>query len=570
MLTNTNIANLYLKDAPVDKLMLGHAQVWPTEPMLAFDLYPSGDKIEFEVVSDTQFIACTVDDSDIYLFETTDSPKTQIKVDRPGANSQTINIGSSYVIPVQIPLFKKDIITVSGIGSNRSRYVPDHNSGKVTVTLKSRVSEVTEIFSVSITGKGTQTKTIDNQQTEHYAFTGLSSGTKTITVINETTGEEYTTEVYINLNRSALPPQSKTLRSRGIGSGSGDLTRIKVYSLTEAEAQRNYEEAYGAEASIHIETRTLYAMTYNASGVRYNTLWAIDPTLYVTEYFFKIVNSGWGYPPNARIPLMIYGLTTLETFEKWETFGPQDIVWCYLVTNGSGRIVDIDENGFREKGVGTGGVYFYRNLFIHDEMHHYGYDYSEIRRTRPDGPGAFDHEFGQVQAQYEQPPQNAPHLITQSRNVPWDYWYSTLTFSGYMSEFKRHRLSYYINPYGTTLESSITNMINDDKIAVTGTNGKKVNLTYGNVGVNNEITGTWFKNLIFDNFDDLGHVRALHLGNIDIERVIVTSQKQLHVVQSDTFGGGTTTGAVGNGKIQIKNSVEYEYTHGLGITYTYQ
>lgn len=553
MLTNTNIANLYLKDAPVDKLMLGHAQVWPTEPMLAFDLYPSGDKIEFEVVSDTQFIACTVDDSDIYLFEpeTTDSPKTQIKVDRPGANSQTINIESSYVIPVQIPLFIKDIITVSGIGSNRSRYVSDHNSGKIKVNLSSRVSEITEVFSVSITGKGTQTKTVDTNSNKLFEFTGLSSGTKTITVRSDTTGVEFTTQVYINLNRTALQPQSKTLRARGIGSDSGELMRIKIYSLTEEEAIRNYQEAYGTEASINIETRQLYSMTSQA-----HQYYDYDPTYYVTEFFFKIVNGGWGYPPNARLPLRVRDLMTYSGFWKLVSLEPRDFVWCFLVTNGSGRIVDIQESGYRE----PKGEEF-ENLLVFEEMHHYGLDYSS-------GTGAFNHKFSNVDANRYQPSGITPQSTTQSRNVPWDYWYSTLVHTGWFTSWT-HYAGNYLNPPGRTLETSIMNLISDGKIDVTGTN-KKVNITYGNLGVNTGITGTWFKNLIFDNFDDLGHIRALHLGNIDIERVIVTSQQQLHVVQSDKFGGGTTTGAVGNGKIQIKNSAEYEYTHGLGITYTYQ
>jgi len=161
--TNFNIGNAYLGDKNVSRIMHGIHHIWP-QTMLAFDAKLDTEWIDFEVVSNTPYVACTINESDrhVYYFSTNTNPIDQIYVDRLGANDQVIDVDDtpSYMVPVTIPLFKEDVITVRDVSdmtyyAGRSRYLPGrtgHVDGgvKLEVTIATGTTTEEEEFEIYV------------------------------------------------------------------------------------------------------------------------------------------------------------------------------------------------------------------------------------------------------------------------------------------------------------------------------------------------------------------------------------------------------------------------------------
>ena len=76
--TNTSISNAYRGADQVSKILLGYNHVWPLSPVFSFDTYQAGGEVDFTVVSDTQYVACTINDSDTFLYKAVDMTWGQI------------------------------------------------------------------------------------------------------------------------------------------------------------------------------------------------------------------------------------------------------------------------------------------------------------------------------------------------------------------------------------------------------------------------------------------------------------------------------------------------------------
>lgn len=161
--TNFNIGNVYLGDKNVSRIMLGVHHIWP-QTILAFDAKLDTEWIDFEVVSNTPYVACTINESDrhVYYFSTNTDPIDQIYVARPGARDQTIDVADtdSYMVPVTIPLYKEDIITVRDVSNtayyaSRGRYLPAYDGYvdggvKLEVTIATGITTTEETFVIYV------------------------------------------------------------------------------------------------------------------------------------------------------------------------------------------------------------------------------------------------------------------------------------------------------------------------------------------------------------------------------------------------------------------------------------
>ena len=242
--TNTSISNAYRGADQVSKILLGRNRVWPQASVFSFDTYQAGGELNFTVVSDTQYVACTVNDSDTFLFKAVDmtweadSSIQAINLDAQAYNKQYQLDSDTNVIDINLPLYQRKKVKIAGRGSSASKYIADNYSGFINVEIENPFGAAT-VFTVSIPGQTSITKTCLVGSRNQFSFPNLPAGAKTVTINNLTDGVINTASVVLDAKWNTLI-LTQTLNLGEVvdiaGGISENLTTIKVYSLTEEEA----------------------------------------------------------------------------------------------------------------------------------------------------------------------------------------------------------------------------------------------------------------------------------------------------------------------------------------------
>jgi len=546
--TNFDISNVYKGRNSVNKIMKGHNHVWPTAPVFSFDTPQIGGELNFKVSSDTEYVACTVNDADVYIFST-NSTNSDIKntVRANGVNTRVSD--TNRVVDISLPLFKRIQTAITGTGTSLARYGADLNKGFITITVFNPLDTVIN-FSISVSGKGTQTKSCPAFSKTAFTFSSLSTGTYTVTVNNLTDNVVENTTVYVNSNSTSIPVQSLTLKLLpSEKSASGFTNNVKIYSLTQEEAINNYTNAYGPKARISIDIRIL-GITGSTSSIY--SYWAV-------QGFFKIISGGIGYPPNSVITVSIPNTLYFIDYGKSSFFTRVNLRFFKLFTDSNGTIVAIASR-------------------------YYGSDTPDWEA--PGGPNKeFIEAFGADQTVWSSAlNENSNSMIFKedvgykivtrdfrsqfsskdlSNVIPHDYFYTAIVaqelFLWYASGLRGQTLA---SIYNSEL-SKINNFV------VQGDGGQGIDLVTS-IDTNVDIfgsQGTWFSNLLFDNNDSEGNIQAVELGTTDVSNIRSQSQRELKVIQSNYIN--TTTNKNGNSNVEIINTPNFEAMHGAGVTYEY-
>ena len=245
--TNASISNAYRGADQVSKILLGYNHVWPLSPVFSFDTYQAGGEVDFTVVSDTQYVACTINDSDTFLYKAVDmtwgadSSIQAINLNAQAYNKQYQLDSDTNVIDINLPLYQRKKVKITGKPTGSSAYITDTGSGLITVEIENPTSS-SIVFTVSVTGETNITKTATSNSRTQFSFPNLTAGTKTVTINNLTDSVINTTSVLIGTVGYGVPAlvpiQILNLGDiiAGDSSISENLTTIKVYSLTEEEA----------------------------------------------------------------------------------------------------------------------------------------------------------------------------------------------------------------------------------------------------------------------------------------------------------------------------------------------
>lgn len=510
---NTIISNAYRGSDQVSKLMLGHNHVWPLSPEFSFDTYQSGGELNFRVVSDTQYVACMINDSDVFIYKTNGTSTDNIRA--INLNAQSYNklyqlSQTSNVIDISLPLYQRKIVKISGRGTRVTRYNADYNSGNILVEIYNPFGSDIG-YNISLTGKGSITKTCVVGTKTAFNFTAVSRGTRTVTIQNLTDGTVDSTTVYINTNYTPVTIQNLTI---GINKGaestnSNTLTDIKVYSLTESEALLNI---HGTAPVISVK------QFYRGEESGYRG------TNYYFALEFDLISGGTGLPASSQIqmrwvdniPLYNAGTRTYSSY-------PVPIHVLTLVTDSVGRVVKL--------GPGT----YWRN------------DGSSLNPYLPSGRVVstsiwVPEKLGSQQSWTLNNPAKVTMLITRrthTRNGTNNYMAT--------ADFRDNWISGGIQFIGTDSPISLVNHID-----------------YGLFNLN---TGAWVENLLFDNQDLVGNLQSVDLKDINVNSITSTTQNELQIIRSININ--TSTNKASNSNVKVINTNEFKSTHGSETTYQY-
>lgn len=146
--TNASISNAYRGTNQVSKMMLGYNHVWPLAPIFSFDTYQSGGELNFDVASDTGIIATVINGNESMLH-----PNPQ-SINLIQAKAASYSYNESYTTPpgtqltnINLPLYNRREVTITGRGTQVTRYNADYNNGSVNVTISKRFHRCCYIFS---------------------------------------------------------------------------------------------------------------------------------------------------------------------------------------------------------------------------------------------------------------------------------------------------------------------------------------------------------------------------------------------------------------------------------------
>tara|TARA_R110000782_G_scaffold248514_1_gene335475 strand:- start:1833 stop:3701 length:1869 start_codon:yes stop_codon:yes gene_type:complete len=520
--TNLDISNAYKGHDSAKKIMMGHTHIWPGAPVFSFDTSQIGGELNFKVSSDTSYVACTVNDSDIYIFSTNSNIKNTVRA-TPN-NDRYLLSDTAKTIDISLPMFKRSQATITGTGTSIARYGADLRKGTINVRIANPFDTAVS-FSISVPGKGTQTKSCPAGSIIDFQFSSLSGGTYTVTLNNLTANDVRYTTVFVNDTSASIQVQSLTLKllTSGQSIGSFDNT-IRVYCLTEQEALDNYTNAYGPKAIISVDLRTVGS--YNpTSNYGYK----------VAQVFFKILHGGVGYPANSTIQVSIPNVQTWFQGFKGGYYAQYTQPFFNMVTNSNGTVTGIVAPTYRfgesiwgsDWNNNSNSMYFPNN----------GGDNNAVDARQFSGNDL-------------------------STTLPHDYFYTAFILNGW-SDWGQSAT------YGKTILSVLRTAIDRNAINITGNGNQGIDLIVGNTGQHafgNQ--GTWFKNLLFDNTDSEGNLQTVELGNINVSNIKSQSQPHLQLIQSNYIQ--TTTNKTGNSKVAITNNPKFKSMHGSGITYTYQ
>jgi hypothetical protein len=506
---NTIISNAYRGSDQVSKLMLGHNHVWPLSPEFSFDTYQSGGELNFRVVSDTQYVACMINDSDVFIYKTNGTSTDNIRA--INLNAQAYNklyqlSQTSNVIDISLPLYQRKIVKISGRGTRVTRYNADYNSGNILVEIYNPFGSDID-YNVSLTGKGSITKTCVVGTKTAFNFTAVSRGTRTVTLRNLTDGAVDSTTVYINTNYTPVTIQNLTI---GINKGaestnSNTLTDIKVYSLTESEALLNI---HGTAPVISVQ------QIYDGSETGYRN------TLFFYRIIFKLVSGGTGLPVNSQIQMR-----WADDVRAGPPWGPRPVTIhvLTLVTDGIGRVVTLEP-----------GTSHLSDPVVLQQLAAGGYYESRV---------------------------NSEYLGTSTWKVNNS---TTVTMSTNRSRFR-----WAGSPFIDTAYDFRNNWIRGGAVGIEfiGTDSPISLVNHKDYDLVNLNTGAWVENLLFDNQDLVGNLQSVDLKDINVNSITSTTQNELQIIRSININ--TSTNKASNSNVKVINTNEFKSTHGSETTYRY-
>ena len=242
--TNASISNAYRGADQVSKILLGYNHVWPLQSVFSFDTYQAGGELNFRVLSDTQYVACIINDTAIFLYQSNVAIGGDNSIRAINLNAQAYNKLYQIYSPVRmtditLPLYQRKQVKITGRGTQLARYGADYNNGNILVEINNEYGDAIN-YTVSVTGKVSITKTCPVGERTLFSFTAMSRGAKTVTINNLTDNLVDTIPVTINTSYTPIPTQIINIGDQAVpGAVSEDLTTVKVYCLTEEEAVAN-------------------------------------------------------------------------------------------------------------------------------------------------------------------------------------------------------------------------------------------------------------------------------------------------------------------------------------------
>lgn len=508
--TNFDISNVYKGNNTVSKIMKGNVHAWPPSPAFSFSTYRSGGDLNFTVTSDTDYIACTVNDSDVFIYKTSGTTANNIYAYDTLHQLESV----SKVINVSLPLYERKYVRISGTGTQLARYGRDYNNGRVVIEIVNQFGSNIS-YTVNLTGKSSITKTCPVGTTTSFIFTSVPKGTRTVTLNNLSDGSTTSTQVVINTKSAPISIQNLTLGLNNTtdNSTSTTLNDIKVYSITEEEALNSI---HGTAPVISVE------QIYDGKERGYRT------TTFKYRIVFRIVSGGSRLPVNSNIAVRWDHLTNIRRTWGSQAFDtrvlPVNIVT--LVTDSVGRVVQIKK--------GT-------------EMT----DDPVIQAALPSGwavmtslpKDTYFHDNSWTV-------HNNSRITVNVKSTGLRYYRDRNDAQDLAADFAAAWI-----------------VGGSSGITFIGTN-EPINLVthtkFENININD---GTWAKNLLFNNKDLVGNLQAVELKNVNVQDITSTSQRELKVIQSNYIN--TTTNKNGNSNVQITNTPNFEAMHGAGVTYNY-
>lgn len=511
--TNFDISNVYKGNNTVSKIMKGNVHAWPPTPVFSFSTYRSGGNLNFTVTSDTDYIACTVNDSDVFIYKTSGTTANNIKA--YGTLHQLES--ASKVIDVSLPLYERKYVRISGTGTQLARYGGDYNNGRVVVEVINQFGSNIS-YTVNLTGKSSITKTCTVGTVTSFIFTSVPKGTRTVTLTDLSDGSTTSTQVVINTNSAPISVQNLTLGLNKADNSTGNiLNNIKVYGITEEEALNSI---HGTAPVISVE------QFYDGYETGYRT------SIFKYRIIFRIVSGGSGLPVNSNIAVRWDHLSDIHIpGSAPRVFStrvlPVNIVT--LVTDSVGRVVQIKEGTSMED-----------DPVVLAEIPH-GWS---LHTAFPFPENTYFHNNSWTV-------HNNSHITVNIRAsaLKWD------------ADDRKDGVDLAANFAATWITGGSSG------ITFIGTN-EPINLVthtrFENININD---GTWAKNLLFNNKDLVGNLQAVELKNVNVQDITSTSQRELKVIQSNYIN--TATNKNGNSNVQITNTPNFEAMHGAGVTYEY-
>lgn len=601
--TSLNLNNAYVKQNGVvhspQLIKLGNNIVWPRTKVVEFKTLQSGGELNFTVGATTKYIAVTVDDADIYIFSSNEASKDKV-VAASSTYSENYTLSNNCTpIDVSIPLYLKKDAIIAGRGTILNRYAVDYHTGSLSVRVRLGLG-VANNFTVGVTGKGSITSNVNAGSDRIFSFNALNQGNKTVTITNNTTGDTFSRIVNINTSNTAINSQVHTMASQAEENASiGSIEKsIKIYSLTEQEANDNLQASYGSEAVIGFDLKPMLNVF---AGARQHDYWIV---------FLKILHGGAGYPANARIGMVDMGYFSESTYRSniSNTYRGNRISFGYakgsfgwyagfrhgdLVTNSNGTVTGINRDYYPNHQYYQFGGDMSPDFYgeTRDKLLAGTYRLDELRA--PDSPMGREYEgatnFGLKQLDNRKDittnswrttgsrygrampspsiPAEVHSQINYWNDIPYDFYYTAANNGGYPAQ---------AGGYSSAL-AAMRNSIRGDlaygynrKVVFPGANLKNVNLVWtGDHGSAAEAQldgGKWFDNLLIQD-GGAGDIESLSLNDIHINEIIVQSQPQFKVLQSDYIP--TTTNRSGSNKVRISASPNFLAMHGGNIDYTY-
>ena len=123
---NTIISNAYRGTDQVSKILLGYNHVWPLQSVFSFDTYQAGGELNFRVVSDTQYVACIINDATIFLYQSNVADGTDviraINLDAQAYNNLYQIDSTVSMTDITLPLYQRKQVKITGRGTQLARY----------------------------------------------------------------------------------------------------------------------------------------------------------------------------------------------------------------------------------------------------------------------------------------------------------------------------------------------------------------------------------------------------------------------------------------------------------------
>tara|TARA_R110002167_G_scaffold338024_1_gene545584 strand:- start:2419 stop:4428 length:2010 start_codon:yes stop_codon:yes gene_type:complete len=566
----TYVQNAMVGTNAVNKMMIGANQIWPRSKVVEFKTFQQGGELTFTVGSSTKYVAVTIDDKNVFIYSTSNGYKQYIS-----AKDASTVIVAKYImsdtftnIPVAVPLYISKDITITGRGTSIARYGADKLRGVLDIAIQQDLNG-TETFSVHVTGKSTITREIPPTARRSFSFTALPKGDKIVTVTNISTGDVYTRTAHINSSSSIIPVQSIIIGTQAadeVTTGSIEKS-IKVYSLTESEAQANLLATYGSDAIIGIDGRRML----NSSGYQY---WAT---------FFKIIHGGYGYPPNTRIGVVCYPGGTLYEAGKGNYEATFWLRHCDLITNSEGTIIAIerqsDENNWLPSSLtvlnrlidGSYGLDQLGGSFGSNKPNNLstaGNVFGAIQRNNNENitSGSWRYYWDRGRAPGNKIPASKHNSITYWSNIlPHDFFYvaadSDPNNYGYSTGGDAATWDLWRAQIMAPLNSSAGGA---GGLFTPGANNKHINFRWTGAGAVSEfVGGKWVNNLLIDNADADGHIESLELGDTSLTDIKVQNQSQFQILQSDNINSSGSN-------VQINTTPNFKSKHESGVTFEYK